>query len=104
MEFLGNQGSLNLPDPNTCNPNSIDLYEAYMCEILKLVDASPDGEIANMVNEANADLSDLVFDINDLAPFIPSVIKTFHPRLARMAIYHNAVFGKIREAEQFPNF
>ncbi|KAL6229273.1 SGNH hydrolase-type esterase domain-containing protein [Aspergillus navahoensis] len=102
--FLVEQGSLNLPDSDTCDPNGTDLYGSYKCEIAKLVDADPGGELANMVSEANSDLSGLVFDMNNLAPFIPTVIKTFHPRSAGMAAYRDAVFAKMREVEQFPNF
>ncbi|KAL3428746.1 SGNH hydrolase-type esterase domain-containing protein [Aspergillus tetrazonus] len=102
--FLVAQGSLNLPDSDTCDPNRTDLYRSYKCEIAKLVDADPGRELANMVSEANSDLSGFVFDLNNLAPFIPTVIKTFHPRSAGMAAYRDAVFAKMREVEQFPNF
>ncbi|RAH70323.1 mutanase [Aspergillus aculeatinus CBS 121060] len=92
-------GSIPIPDAVTCNTTlgtDPDPYAVVMCDASLSVSMDPNGEVAQRLAQANADISSRNYSSTAIKWWLPTrQIKTFHPRSDGMFAFRDAVWTAI---------
>ncbi|KAI0380577.1 SGNH hydrolase [Hypomontagnella monticulosa] len=104
ISHLMQDGSIKLPDANTCeadNGEDADPYAWYMCRISQTIAEDPDGPMAKDFANANADIAKGDVNSQHIGFFTPTrQIKTFHPRSPGMVGYRDAIISVMQNVGQ----
>ncbi|RAL13202.1 SGNH/GDSL hydrolase family protein [Aspergillus homomorphus CBS 101889] len=93
-------GSIPIADAATCNTTlgtDPDPYAVVMCDAAISVSMEPDGKIAQLLAQANADIASGNYSSTAITWWLPTrQIKTFHPRSDGIFAFRDAVWAAIQ--------
>ncbi|KAI0451451.1 SGNH hydrolase-type esterase domain-containing protein [Xylaria acuta] len=97
---LAAQGKITLPPCDEDSPlNKFagnDPWDVWRCRFAQVIADDPDGDVAERLAKANADLSDGNYQTDDVKWYYPTrQIKTFHPRTTGMRSYRDAIIAAL---------
>ncbi|KAI1428363.1 SGNH hydrolase-type esterase domain-containing protein [Xylaria sp. FL1777] len=97
---LSDEGKITLPSCDEDSPlNDFagnDPWDVWKCRWAQVIAEDPDGEVAQRLAKANADLSDGNYQTDDVSWWLPTrQIKTFHPRSRGMNSYKDAIVAAL---------
>lgn len=104
MTEIINQGSIPLPDPATCEAGlgtDPDPYIKRMCRFSQAIAANPTGDLAQLFQQAQADVAARDFNSQHVKWILPTRwAKAFHPRSPGMVAYRDAVLAVAADVGQ----
>jgi hypothetical protein len=103
LQALISSGNVQLPDASDCGSKlgtDPDPWATWMCRFPEGLKEDPNGEFAQLLDGANAEIAQKNLTGQHIGYFVPTrQVKTFHPRSPGMVAYRDAVIDAIHNVQ-----